>query len=475
MRDEFSYPRPDVLDLEAARLSEYAFYRLRVLSPDNRHLPADQQIVLVQEYQNGRLIRIGEDGKETEVLTPAAARARDQLVETSMVGAFGIAKEFAEYVIGNDKSFTIMDIVQEANSALIKAISTYQLDRGASFWTFAVKVIKHHLYSVIPDSNVRRTSEQVMRIHARLLGNSEETSGVSLDEAAKLYLIQKREEMKLKGYKSDREYEDKELEEDAKRLVKRITSYQKKAHVISLTQPFQTQSGDENLELIDSIPGEDPADNVDQLVLGNLWDIACKRLRDKGWSEQEISILALRVGFTPDGSASTFAQIEAITGVPTKLAQDTLLRARKTLAHVLRPLVYEEPLTPTRKASQQAVVEPTQKPPTKTVTQQTQDAGRKRLEYIAEHGVNGLSELEKTMLRIIIQTNGSATNEELAAALGIKVHKVKDIKQTINSYLRRAYVYNGTRQLVRQIAEMKLTPTEVVGILQLEEIQSAEQ
>lgn len=262
--NDFDYTDYDVNDIDDVRLY------LREIAT-SKLLTADEELEL------GKKISMGDE------------KAKKKLIESNLRLVVSIAKKYN----GNAGSLTILDLIQEGNIGLMKAVEKYDYSLGYRFSTYATWWIRQGIIRAIADQSrtIRIPShlyEQIKKMNAvisrYITNNGEEPSDQMLADMFDVSVETIRE----------------------RKMIMQDT--------LSLSQPIRTNDTEESEELGNFI--KDPDINDDDFT-DNVYykDFLAAVFERSTLTEREKEVIKYRYGIGTNGKRYTLEEIGKIFGI----------------------------------------------------------------------------------------------------------------------------------------------------------------
>lgn len=262
--NDFDYTDYDVNDIDDVRLY------LREIAT-SKLLTADEELEL------GKKISMGDE------------KAKKKLIESNLRLVVSIAKKYN----GNAGSLTILDLIQEGNIGLMKAVEKYDYSLGYRFSTYATWWIRQGIIRAIADQSrtIRIPShlyEQIKKMSAvisrYITNNGEEPSDQMLADMFDVSVETIRE----------------------RKMIMQDT--------LSLSQPIRTNDTEESEELENFI--KDPDINDDDFT-DNVYykDFLAAVFERSTLTEREKEVIKYRYGIGTNGKRYTLEEIGKIFGI----------------------------------------------------------------------------------------------------------------------------------------------------------------
>ena len=304
-------------------------------------LTAEEEVSLAQQIQ------VGLDAKEKllseEVTDPdelgklqdqiyRGNRARRRLAESNLRLVVSVAKRY----IGRGMNF--LDLVQEGNVGLLKAVEKFDHTRGYKFSTYATWWIRQAISRAIADQartiripvHMVETINRVLRIERRLLQeNGREAS--AKETALEMDLLPEEDIQEIEAYLRDGGKLDSAVDRRWRRAAQKVRRIKRiSEEPMSLETPIGSE---DNNFLGDFIPDENvsgPADVASKELLKEHMREILDQLTDR-----ERKVLIRRFGLD-DGQARTLEEVGNEFGVTRERIRQIEAKALRKLRHPLR-------------------------------------------------------------------------------------------------------------------------------------------
>lgn len=262
--NDFDYTDYDVNDIDDVRLYLKEIATSKLLTAD-------------EELELGKKISMGDE------------KAKKKLIESNLRLVVSIAKKYN----GNAGSLTILDLIQEGNIGLMKAVEKYDYSLGYRFSTYATWWIRQGIIRAIADQSrtIRIPShlyEQIKKMNAvisrYITNNGEEPSDQMLADMFDVSVETIRE----------------------RKMIMQDT--------LSLSQPIRTNDTEESEELGNFI--KDPDINDDDFT-DNVYykDFLAAVFERSTLTEREKEVIKYRYGIGTNGKRYTLEEIGKIFGI----------------------------------------------------------------------------------------------------------------------------------------------------------------
>jgi RNA polymerase primary sigma factor len=300
--DVFESVTPD--EMEGGKQSQEAIEQeIEVLSRLEGAESTDPVRQYLREIGKFPLLNAEEEIELAKAFEKGVKHSKDKLIESNLRLVVSIAKKY----IG--RGLSLLDLIQEGNQGLIRAVEKYDWRRGFKFSTYATWWIRQAITRAIADQ------ARTIRIPVHMV-----------ETINKLYRTSQRLMQELGREPTHEEIgEELELTADRVREIFKISQ-----EVTSLNTPV---GEDEDSTLGDFIPDERQASPVDQASRQLLKDHLEEVLSTL--SEREAKVLSLRFGLD-GGQQRTLEEVGKVFGVTRERIRQIEAKALRKLRHPSR-------------------------------------------------------------------------------------------------------------------------------------------
>ncbi|GGX43014.1 hypothetical protein GCM10010515_07240 [Streptomyces fructofermentans] len=277
-----------------------------------RLLSAEQEVDLAKRIEAGLFAerRLAEEPaldplfrRELEILVEDGRRAKSHLTEANLRLVVSIAKRYAR------RGLTLLDLIQEGNTGLIRAVEKFDYTKGFKFSTYATWWIRQAITRALADQS--RTIR--IPVHAVEL----------INKVARA----RREMLQELGVEPTPEQVAEKLELPTARVIE-LDGYMKEP--VSLHLPLGEEGGTELGDVIEDSESPSPFDAVTFLLLRDTIKAVLSHM-----TPREAGIITLRYGLA-DGRAKTLEEIGQIYGVTRERIRQIESKTMSKLRHPSR-------------------------------------------------------------------------------------------------------------------------------------------
>jgi RNA polymerase primary sigma factor len=264
--------------------------------------------LFAEEKLNGAYSLRGAERADLEFLAAEGVRGKQRLIEANLRLVVSIAKRY----IG--RGLTFLDLIQEGNLGLIRAVEKFDYTRGYKFSTYATWWIRQAITRAIADQ------ARTIRVPVHMV-----------ETINKLARVQRQLHQEL-----GREATSDEVAEEMGICVERVAEIQRIAQEpVSLQSPI----GEEESDLGDFIEDADAVVPMEAAAFIMLQDQLERVLLDL--SDREQRIIQLRFGLT-DGHPRTLEEVGREFGVTRERIRQIESKTLAKLRHPSRALLLRE-------------------------------------------------------------------------------------------------------------------------------------
>ncbi|MEM7031681.1 MAG: RNA polymerase sigma factor RpoD [Chloroflexota bacterium] len=259
-------------------------------------------------------------------------RARRRLAESNLRLVVSVAKRY----IGRGMNF--LDLVQEGNVGLLKAVEKFDYERGYKFSTYATWWIRQAISRAIADQartiripvHMVETINRVLRIERRLLQeNGREAT--AKETALEMELLSEEDLQAIEASKGDKKSLDPAIERRWRRAAQKVRRIKRiSEEPMSLETPIGSEDNSFLGDFIEDPNGTAPADMATKELLK-------EHMRDilEQLTERERKVLEMRFGLE-DGQGRTLEEVGNEFGVTRERIRQIEAKALRKLRHPLR-------------------------------------------------------------------------------------------------------------------------------------------
>ena len=306
-------------------------------------LTSEQEVYLAEAIQRGERAQHGlrHDGldplhrPEVEREVQMGLQARERLVESNLRLVVSVAKRY------NNRGMTLLDLIQEGNMGLLKAIEKFDPSRGFKFSTYATWWIRQSITRALADQartirvpvHMMDSINRFLRATRRLtpeLGREPTDEEIALE----MGLLSDQEQAELQHASTTGRPPRQDLERKLGRATDKVRQLIRIAQdPMSLESPISGLDGENEHNLGDFIEDETvqrPGDAVSQQLLR-------EQLQDllNVLDPREREVLEMRFGLV-DGQARTLEEVGQEYGVTRERVRQIEAKALRKLRHPQR-------------------------------------------------------------------------------------------------------------------------------------------
>lgn len=261
----------------------------------------DSTRLYLKEIGRQSLLREEEEIELAKQIEAGVKEAKDRMAEANLRLVVNIAKRYT------NRGLSLMDLVQEGNTGLLKAIEKFDYRKGYKFSTYATWWIKQSVNRAIADYG------RVIRVPVHMHENI-----MKLKKASRILTV-----------KLGREPKAEELAEELKMTVTQVRDIMQYAQdTISLDMPMGEE---EDSHLVDFVADKTP--NPEDEMVTSMLRMELDRILST-LTEREELVLRLRFGF--DGKPHTLEEVGTIFGVTRERIRQIEAKALRKLRHPSR-------------------------------------------------------------------------------------------------------------------------------------------
>ena len=277
-------------------------------------LTAEQEVDLATRIEAGLLAaeRLNSDAvldqklrRDLERIVADGHRAKDQMMEANLRLVVSLAKRYT------GGGMLLLDLIQEGNLGLIRAVEKFDYTRGYKFSTYATWWIRQAIHRALADQS------RTIRIPVNVV-----------EEINKVGRIKRQ-----MGQELGRQPTPQELARELGVTPERIIEIQRHAREpISLHIPLGEDNDSEFGDLIEDSDALTPGDAVTGVELREQFEVALAML-----SPREAAVMRMRFGLT-DGQPRTLEEIGRVHGITRERIRQVEAKALSKLRHPTRQI-----------------------------------------------------------------------------------------------------------------------------------------
>lgn len=267
-------------DLLIATIETYCMLKNIEIKQDNfaeenfatsESVVADNLSMYLKEIRNTPLLSVEEERSLAEKISQGDANAKDLFIRSNLRLVVNVAKKYFNFR-SSLKSLSLLDLIQEGNIGLMKAIERFDVNKGYKFSTYAGWWIKQAITRAIAD-----------------LGRTIRLPAYIVSEIDKMLQVKTQLTMEL-----GREPTINEVAEEMELSIERIITLENLINDAGSLNVLLSYEKDAS-ELGDFIPSSD--EKIEDIIADRELGMYIKELFDKcRLTEKEIEVLVLRYG-----------------------------------------------------------------------------------------------------------------------------------------------------------------------------------